>query len=356
MSQYILIGAFILIPFAILARGIIHIGQEFGFILGAMAVAGSRITNRWARIFIFYFLIWQVVLLVRAFLNPGDYQSESALGTLFYFFAAIIFFIAVCESKLRNETFFKVSCFAALIQATLAILQRMGFDIPYKLISLITPVERLLGDYAPVGTLGNSNFLAAFLAISLPFFFRLGWWKYLPIILWGLMAANAGTANAAVIFGFSYFFWGKKGAGISVLLAGIYLAFIHRVPLDSERFSWWLQAVAEISRSWQTILFGRGPGSSWLSPLPWVYEAIHNEYVSTLYQYGLIGLICLAGVLKSLISQNRILLTALIIAAVNCMGNFPLHLAPSTVLIILIVGLIQREKRKSNQCENLAPA
>lgn len=344
MTNYLLIGSFVLIPFAILAREIIHVGQEFAFILSAVVLAGSLLPNRWAKIFIFYFVIWQLILLIRAFFNVGDYQAEAALGTLLFLLSATIIFIITYSAKFPNETFYKFICIAAFIQADLAILQKFGTDIPYKLISLFTPVERGLGEYAAVGTLGNSNFLAAFLAISLPFFFRPNWFRALPHIFLGLMVSNAATANVAAAIGIGYFFFGAKGAGILAFLAAIYLICVKGISMDSERLSWWVKAVREICQSWKTIIFGRGPGASWLSPDPRIYEAIHNEYVSTFYQYGLLGLVFLIGFLKTLLTGNRILVTALVIASVNCLGNFPLHLAPSTFLIVLIVGMIERER------------
>ena len=86
-------------------------------------------------------------------------------------------------------------------------------------------------------------------------------------------------------------------------------------------------------------LFGFGPGASWGHRF-----AIHNEWLTILFLYGLTGLICIGGFIRTIDRSDKMLFTSFIIICLNMIPNYPLHLAPSVFLIIVVLGLMERRK------------
>ncbi|MBA7562989.1 hypothetical protein ES708_04642 [subsurface metagenome] len=70
---------------------------------------------------------------------------------------------------------------------------------------------------------------------------------------------------------------------------------------------------------------------------------MHNDWLTLFYQYGLVGLSFVIGFVMTIYRGNKMLFSAFIIILVNMVGNYPLHLAPSAFLIIIIVGLMEKE-------------
>lgn len=55
----------------------------------------------------------------------------------------------------------------------------------------------------------------------------------------------------------------------------------------------------------------------------------------------------IAGYIITIYRGNKILFGAFCAACVNAIGNYPLHLPPSAFLIIMIIGLIEKERIES---------
>jgi hypothetical protein len=204
-------------------------------------------------------------------------------------------------------------------------------------------VQVFIGKGSPVATLGNQNFFAAFIAISVVFFMRKRWWVFLPVVGLALACARTSTAIAAAFISCAFYFWGWKGAGLSIIPAILYyLLFkipVHTLSLGT-RLDYWMDALTKISNSWHTLLFGVGPGVYWQYG-----NELHSEPVSLLFNLGIIGLVIMAAYIITSFRRlcDRRLQAAFLAIIVDSFGNHPMHTAPTALLAIIIMGLVNRE-------------
>jgi hypothetical protein len=194
-----------------------------------------------------------------------------------------------------------------------------------------------------VATLGNQNFFAAFIAISTVFFMRKRWWVFLPVLALSLYVARTSTAIAAAFVSCAFYFWGWKGAGLSIIPAVAYYV-LFKIPVHSlslgTRLEYWIDALSKISNSWQTLLFGVGPGVYWQ-----FQNELHSEPVYLIFNLGIIGLAIMAAYIITSFTQctDRRLQAALLAVVVDSFGNHVMHTAPTALLVIIILGLIDRK-------------
>ncbi|MFH2076621.1 MAG: hypothetical protein ABIJ57_14970 [Pseudomonadota bacterium] len=373
MKEYTLPIAFLLAPFAILSTGYIWTGQQIGLMIIFLVLMATMIDNKWLRAFLFYAIAWQVFLFAHAMIHPYKFQAASASGytqVLFMTAGAMIYLMA-SKSKINLPVFYNVICVAALIQTVIALFQKFGgVDLVPMVLSLIAPTKSKLGEGALVGTLGNPNYLAAFLAFSVPFFFRKGWSWTVPLVIVALIAAYTSTAAIALGIGMGVFVTylyreGKLNArvyGESLTLIALWIIcysfFFHPslfqvygTPAAEQvrdlgrgeslvRGDIWMYAWAAVSLTWQNFIFGLGPGAAWKYNYP-----LHSEWVTLLHQFGLIGLTIAAGYLLTVSRKNIYLFSAFIIIVINMFGNAALHIAPTAFLICMVAGLMERERK-----------
>jgi hypothetical protein len=114
----------------------------------------------------------------------------------------------------------------------------------------------------------------------------------------------------------------------------------------------WREALGLIFYHPVMTILGSGPGAWWGHPFP-----MHNEFLQGWHQYGSIGLLLILGYVVTIYRRSPVLFSAFIIMCVNMAGNYPLHLAPSGFLFIMIAALIEREKAnevRDSQCPDVA--
>ena len=364
-----LIICFLLVPFGFLSHGLIHKGHHFAFIISALVVLGSHIKNIYARLFVYYAGAWVTwVLLSNLFIDRNYHRVGLTIKALTFFVAAVALFVAVIRSKVRLETFYNVICISAIIQAVLCAFQLNGFDpLIEGIMHWLIPVKRLMPISTMVGTMGNNNFVAAYLAISLPFFFRKWWWYFIPVIVTLLYFSYTTTAVVAALIGCAVYFQQLKL--IPVFLIGTVLyafwmdidgSLMHSIRIDHGRVAWWRNTLANVLTETKTAVFGYGPGSLWGERYKRLHP-IHNEWVTLLYQYGVIGVWLIIGALSVIYREyfrtknNRMLISSLTIIVVNMIGNYPFHLAPSAFLAMIVFGLLERERNNETVPINSDP-
>jgi hypothetical protein len=347
--NYALLITFLLVPFGFLAFGVIHQGHHFAFMLAAILCVAWQIKNRFISVFLTYIVAWMIFVFIYSMKFPiPKIVVSSALESTMYIFAGCLLYYLVTASKIDKERFYNVICVAALAQMALALCQLIGFDpILVGLQFAFSPgqAKSLLPGHL-TGSLGNNNFLAAYLAISLPFFFRRNWFYAIPFIAFALYKSNTTSAVVPAILASVYFFHEKLTkrelylgifGGILVILA--YACFQHTPFYENPRWKDWIAAIQQMIISPYPVILGMGPGAGWGKGYP-----MHNEWLQCFHQFGVIGLSLLAGYVLTVYRKNKMLFAAFIIAAINMFGNYSIHLAPSAFLIILITGLMEREK------------
>lgn len=371
--NYALIFALFFIPLGFLQYGVIHNGHHLAFALMATLVIGWQIKNRIISLFVSYLVLWQAfVLIYSMFHRVPRIVVLSATETVLYVTFGLFIYHAVTESKIKKETIYNVICIAACFQLTIALTQFfLHYDpvVHFLKFAFAGRAIGLLGENTVTGTLGNNNFLAAYLAISLPFFFRktghfsfmgrdipFGWFYAVPVILFILYKSSTTSAVVPAIIASAWFFKDKLtkrelylAIGGAALVIIAYACFQHTPFYENPRWKDWMSAIQQVSISPWTLIFGMGPGAGWGKGYP-----MHNEWLQFFHQYGIIGAALMGAFAYRIfrvdlfIIQNKILFASMLVIVINMFGNYSLHLAPSAFLIILIAGLIERERGKIN--------
>jgi len=355
--RYILAITFLLVPFGFLSPGIIHNGHRIAFFISALIILAIQIKNRMIRYFMLYAAAWTLV--VSFFYMTGAIPQglhARAISQMFTIICGGIVYLAVTKSKLSLNFLFNIICISAILQMIEGACQVFNFDPAFWLLSKVVRIE-YKAQTQFIGTLGNLNFFAAYLAIALPFFLRRKWWVFALPIPYFIFGAQTSAAMIAAIVGLAYFAyqeprckeflknpWHRVGLIVlTLLVASMWLYYDGQIggtsKLDlSGRLDIWTAALSQISQSWITVIFGLGPGSSWGG-----HGTLHNEWLTVFHRFGLIGLSFVLIYTAKAYRGNRHLFTAFIIICVNAIGNLPMQLAPSFFLILIIVGLMERE-------------
>lgn len=343
--------AFLLLPFAICSRGLIHTSHYTAFFALGLVWIGCLCDNVILRAFFWYCFAWLAFIVTFSAVYPGPMSAiiPLSLQSAMMLTAGGALYVVVTRTSLSDNAWFNVLCIAGLIQAVIGILQVFVFDPVVWLISLVIPAGGQ--GYQPSGFLGNNNFFAAWMAFSLPFFLRRKWIFLAPVIIFALAIANTRMAWIAASAGMIYYLWpvlqSRKARTILVAAitgaAAAYLVGTGRAFSHFERLDYWLDAIkVTIGNGWFTIIFGNGFGSVWQ-----VGNSLHSEPVEMFFTLGAIGALIMAAfiVLTLLTCPSRRLAAAFVIVAVNTIGNHAAHLAPSAFFIIIVIALIERAKR-----------
>lgn len=344
-----------MLPFFVLAKDILQAHLN-GLIFFSLLAATLLLPNMWLKLMGLLITAWLGYAYLLKFLGP--FPSGPFIDASLIIFFGSLLYLFVFHSNLSPAFYFGAMCISALIQASIAICQRMWFDPVSETLAYLVTVTGVLDFSTPVGTLGNTNFLGAYLAISLPFFFRRKWAWFLPIIAYGLYITNARAACGAAIVGTGFFFLGWKGF-FGAIIPG--LAYITAVGghswgqlLHSDRYLFWIDAIKRVCDSVPSFLVGYGQGTTWM-----INNELHSEYAATFFRYGIIGLFCMGGYIvttfrdvRAYRSPSRRLLraggntplTAFLILCVNMVANHPLHIVPTAILAVVVMALLEREK------------
>jgi len=305
----------------------------------ALVMVSAKIENIWIRLFGFYIAVWLLVLkLFLMFHFDKDLLKISILTQQesTYIMCGLIVILFVTESKIKLENWI---CVSAIIQSLITIPQYFGF---FPFIELLRFLGRDITNPNPMlaGTLENFNFIAAYLAISLPFFVRRKWCWFIPVIAIHLIFCKSSSAMIAALIGTVIYFnvwWVWILCGIGIVSYGWFdNLFSSGYSTLDERFLFWKQCLNSVKHP----VWGHGVGSSWGTR-----TYLHNEYLQVFWEFGGIALGLVCGYIVTVCRGNRMLFSALCIAIVNCIGNYPMHLPPSGFLIIIIIGLIERERK-----------
>ncbi len=349
---YFLTALLILLPFGVWGANV-HFGHAHTLILVCLIALGAMLPNPYLCLFVFYVAAWLTYIvagLFLGFLAAGATITVMLIDGSLWFILGTLVFLIIYNSHIKLGAVFNIICISAIIQAALGILQALGFDPIFDIARNLVTVNSELPSDAAVGTLGNNNFLAAFVAISLPFFFRRRWFYALPLLVVCLIFTKTTTAFIAAIVGTVYFFYPQiKSIKLEVFVlvcfvaagAVISYAFFYHPFAENPRFDYWLNGLQQVAQSWQTILIGFGPTAEWK-----IGDKLHSEYVMALFNFGVIGLALLMGYIITICRTNRILFTAFIILCIDAIGNHVLHTIPTALLAITICSLIEHEKRR----------
>lgn len=342
-TQYrIIMLSILFVPICIFSTGRIQIGFHYGLILFGCALAASYIDNKWIRVFIWYLCIWQVF----KFLGSMKYSTGAPIGGLFEVVTITIGGLFYQCSK--NERLIDWVCIGAIVQAVIGIFQIVGLDFIEPILNLFIHTGRTdpysTGQFTGIapafGTLGVANVLAAYLAVSVPLFFRKKWAWWLILIVPVLLFSRTSTAVGAALVGVAFYFRKLKYLWVCAILAVLYSIIenwarigkggwdIGSVFLTGRPEEW----VFILKNSFRHIWFGAGPGE-----ISRTLSFVHSEYLGTLFQYGIAGLILMIGYIATVKRSNRILFSSLLIAFIDFLAFWTMH-HPVTALQVIVIG------------------
>lgn len=332
-------GIFIvLIPFSFIATGV-HAGHQFSIIIASLAMIAGLIKSWPIKLFLWFGAGWCLMAQIRGLIHPFFlHAAQAAFGALVFLLVGACIYVSTSHSKWKTETFYNLICISAILQGVVGLCQLWGFFPVMTVLRHFAEVKTQIGigpSTGIIGTLINPNFFAAYMVITAPFFMR-KWWCLGLVLTLGLVAMeHTSTAVVALAVGSVYYFrnkWVTIGA-IAGALAFV-LHFDFKIFTVNARYVWWMDVIKRTAYP----IWGMGPGTFTGYNFP-----IHSEWVELFYRYGLVGVSLAVAYMVSIFNTNRVLSTALVIAAVNCLGNYPMRLAPSAILIVVIMGLLERE-------------
>jgi hypothetical protein len=385
INMWAMLAIFLILPFVMITSGILWKSQQLFLLMASTVFVAFSIKNMWIRLFLVYAFCWTIFLFLKAMmqpLTPVSVPPQTAMAVLLFLLAGAIIFKFVSESKLSNDKFYNVIRIAVLIQIIISVSQYFGFypwDWVLGHIIITAQTTENVGPF--IGTLGNRDILACFLAVSLPVF--LGWqakayvgyktkqvsiWLLTLAVVFVLLFSPSPGVIAAFVAVAVYYHRGWKVTSLALLGAVIYgvvyvvhayMADIQAIPQQigglissgtidfntstQGRIAKWIYAVSQLN-SWDTIIFGKGQGAFWGKVYP-----LHNEYVQTLFEFGLVGLFLLLGYIVTTFkylwkSRSMILLASFAAVCIDMGANYSLHIATTAFLIIIIAGLIERQR------------
>jgi len=292
------------------------------------------------RVFGIYAACWFLFLRVGQMAGIVDaVQARGAMSATIYIIVAYAIYLSVSITNTKKEYIFNAICIGAILQSILGVIQSFNiYPIIWfvgKLTNINNPLSGLI-----TGSLGNPNFLGGFLAISLPFFFRKKWiWLAILPAYHILTLHSSGAAAAALIAVVVYF----KKWKLLIVAAGLGLIFIFFIEdhsiFTNPRWEVWWATLQKICASPETFLIGYGPGA----PTGYNYP-LHNEWLELWFNYGAVSIFMAVVYIMNISREDKILLAAFAAFVVNGLANYGWHLAPSGFLILIIMGLLEREK------------
>lgn len=224
--------------------------------------------------------------------------------------------------------------------------------------NVLTPANSVL-----LGTLGNENWVAAYLAILVP----LASPPLAALFLVATVATKSYLGLAAATLGLLVHHPRARGRVLAAAgcagAALLALRGLTTIP-GGARLDIWRLGLTEWPTSAGAVLFGHGPGA-WFMEIPtlqrlrnvWIDEwfaQAHNEVVQLVYEHGLAGLVCLAGFLWWHRAAVRGAYAGAVVAlAVECLGMFPFRLATLGALAIVVLGLATAHPRPTTHAHLL---
>ena len=265
----------------------------------------------------------------------------------------LLFVVKYNESIVNenSETILNFMCLGAIIQCAISISQYVGHDVYKNLILYFNSgVQNVIynsgSNNLMSGSLLNPNIFGAYLALCLPAFFRpVICYLSIPVIVLIFLSHSLMAIAAMVVSSAYYFLTKSKKTEYLFYLAvpALFIASCFMFPSQSSgRLGWWLSIFSKVD----LVHFFLGMSPSWFESIKLhvgqnLVENEHSEFLSIFNIFGILGIAAL-GYLIHLVVQNKfknkIFATIVFASFVNMLGNFPLHVAPLALIIMISVS------------------
>lgn len=293
-------------------------------------------------------LVYALSILV---FNQWNSLSVIVMLQMFYLTAGIVFFACFYErhSDDNMDNILNGMAIGCIIQSLIVMVSAFGFPIYFNFVSIfIKDLDDTNIGSLGIGSLGNSNLLASYVALTAISLFRRKWAYLIPLPIITLLIADSMMGYASLLAGSAFFLNQKFNlihkAWLYILssTAMVTVFFTGAGGQDHNRFHTWTEIFKRVDIG--HFLVGKGPGWFFAHGVPLStgeYMAQeHNEFLAAFNIFGVIGLILLIPSLICLATKNdhNKHFAAIVFAAFcNAYGHFNLH--QSTTAIIIIVAL-----------------
>lgn len=317
--------------------------------------------------FIKLFIMWSVASLIIHGFWTGYFDKDSyiVLNTLFL---ASLFYQVIKNNIRKKHITFIINglCVMSIIQSLLMHVHAM--QIPFIFYPKL--------DVMPaVGFLDNTNLAGAFLAITIPLFFRKYWCIGLVSLIPAMIESKSmggvlSLAIASIVF---LFIHTKKiktiAVYLSVIICFVYLYCVHfedsgRFSLNQARSYTWSMAVKDFMVKRPVVGYGIGQWKSVYKSLAKhsakkygynIEEVLnvyaHNEYVQVFLEMGTVGLVIVLSFIGFIIFRyflsvktetSIILFCCLMACFANAFVNFLFHIT-SGLITVVYFALFEKE-------------
>ena len=307
------------------------------------------IKNIWLKLF----CLWNVFSVIAHILKTNNYDKLTYIS-LMALFSYLVFYQIVYSQKFNAYTIINCIAIIALFQALFMLLHSFNLSLFFK--------PRFQDTMPVVGFLDNTNISGAFIAMTMPLFYRKKWCFWLPLMVYVLFKTNCLAAIISITIATIFYLWHiKKIFILPILAVALFYCLNFENPVKftthSVRAKTWINLVSHIIP--KSPVFGIGLGQYrylWrgiVKNKPEMAEYIqmpaHNEYVQTAIEAGLPALAFILMYILSLFYKfnkksyiQLILFTSIISIAINSAGMFTFHLTLALIPITLL-ALYEKE-------------
>jgi hypothetical protein len=208
----------------------------------------------------------------------------------------------------------------------------------------------------PLGSLNNPNLSGALIAVTMPFFFKKDVWPWLILPATSLYLCDSAMSFLTLIAGVSFYLWNRftkdkltpyiSFAALGILFLAIGLPESGFFSGQS-RYQAWMKSLDYFT----SPLFGHGLG--WTGDIfrenvfgREYFVQLHNEYLQTLLEMGIVGLFFFvaAWMICALRSRNILVSSSMFAIAVNSYGNFYFHISLLSFVALIIAAIAYNNK------------
>lgn len=290
--------------------------------------------------------------------NQWNPLSISVQYQTFYISASLIFFACFYEKHSRKGLNYILNGMAigCILQSLIVIVSFLGYPAYFKMFSLfMSDITEQSITTKGIGSLGQSNLLSAYVALTSVALFRKNLYRLLPLPLIALVIANSmmgyATFAAGIVFFINLEFKLVKGYVLYIMASVAMIAayFTGLAGADTARFASWKEIFSRIDLA--HFLFGKGPGWFFDHPvrtgLNEIMKQEHNEFISALNIFGVIGIVLFIATMAPAItgSKDKLFQAVLFAGFCNSYGNFVFHQSSSALILIVALAICLAEGR-----------
>jgi len=296
--------------------------------------------------------------------NQYNVLSMNVIFQTFYVVSAMCFFAHYYEKHDADSVHYILNgmMVGSIIQSVLATFCYYGIELYPYFVSVFSHIGKIsspgAGKSNTVGSLGNGNLLASYIAMTAIPFLKSKYKWLIVIPAYALFLADSLTANASFILGILYYLNSHKNIikkwiiYLSSIVAMLVFPFLN-LGIDSGRIEGWTKIIKMATlKHWimgmgvgwfpdQRLIFGNG--ETYLAQE-------HNAFLSVFNVFGIIGFLFLLPEFIKFIKtddKNKIFASILFVAWCNSYSHFTLHQSTVVVIIMVVASVCLAEGNKN---------